>query len=341
MVEDYLDGKLHVFDKDWPELPFAHREHIGCTVDYVAGRNRYMGYLISLGIYSFKGVKVGLDCANGASWNIAKSVFDALGADTYVINNKPNGTNINNNAGSTHIEGLQKFVVEKGLDVGFAYDGDADRCLCVDEKGNVITGDHILYLVQTLYEKKLLTYPRTDSQFIMDDMEDTARQVISIVCRQLPLFSGVSITPDIARVTDNSKVTDHHAILPTVQLEKQDVFALPQSEQKILNLVGMRLLCATGEKHTYAETQISLSCEGYEFKTKGKTVVQNGWKSIEELFKASLKAKEKDDPVKSLPEVHEGDVLDSVSASVTEHFTTPPKQYTDVICYERGIRNRP
>ena len=117
LVEDYIDGKLHVFDKDWPELPFAHREHIGCTVDYVAGRNRYMGYLISLGIYSFKGVKVGLDCANGASWNIAKSVFDALGADTYVINNKPNGLNINNNAGSTHIEGLQKFVVEKGLDI--------------------------------------------------------------------------------------------------------------------------------------------------------------------------------------------------------------------------------
>ena len=136
LVEDYIDGKLHVFDKDWPELPFAHREHIGRTVDYVAGRNRYMGYLISLGIYSFKGVKVGLDCANGASWNIAKSVFDALGADTYVINNKPNGTNINNNAGSTHIEGLQKFVVENGLDVGFAFDGDADRCLCVDENGN-------------------------------------------------------------------------------------------------------------------------------------------------------------------------------------------------------------
>ena len=146
LVEDYLDGKLHVFDKDWPELPFAHREHIGCTVDYVAGRNRYMGYLISLGIYSFKGIKVGLDCANGSSWNIAKSVFDALGADTYVINNKPNGLNINNNAGSTHIEGLQKFVVENGLDVGFAFDGDADRCLCVDEKGNVITGDHILYI---------------------------------------------------------------------------------------------------------------------------------------------------------------------------------------------------
>ena len=115
-------------------------------VDYVSGRNHYMGYLISLGIYSFKGVKVGLDCANGSSWNIAKSVFDALGADTYVINAQPNGLNINNNAGSTHIEGLQKFVVEKGLDIGFAYDGDADRCLCVDEKGNVVTGDHILYI---------------------------------------------------------------------------------------------------------------------------------------------------------------------------------------------------
>ena len=191
------------------------------------------------------------------------------------------------------------------------------------------TAQQTLDLVQTLYEKKLLTYPRTDSQFITDDMEDTARQVISIVCRQLPLFSDISVTPDIARVTDNSKVTDHHAILPTVQLEKQDVSALPQSEQKILNLVGMRLLCATGEKHTYAETQISLSCEGYEFKTKGKTVVQNGWKAIEELFKSSLKTKEKDDPVKSLPEVHEGDVLDCVSASVTEHFTTPPKQYTE------------
>ena len=159
LVEDYIDGKLHVFDQDWPELPFAHREHIGCTVDYVAGRNRYMGYLISLGIYSFKGVKVGLDCANGSSWNIAKSVFDALGADTYVINAQPNGTNINNNAGSTHIEGLQKFVVEKGLDVGFAYDGDADRCLCVDEKGNVITGDHILYIYGCYMKErgKLLT----------------------------------------------------------------------------------------------------------------------------------------------------------------------------------------
>ena len=137
-VEDYIDGKI--------EIPIAERDDIGRTVDYVAGRNRYMGYLISLSKYSFKDVKVGLDVANGAAWQIAKSVFDALGAKTYVMNNDPDGYNINTDCGSTHIEHLQKFVVEKGLDVGFAYDGDADRCLCVDEKGNVITGDHILYI---------------------------------------------------------------------------------------------------------------------------------------------------------------------------------------------------
>ena len=147
LVEDYLDGKLELFGKHWTDLPYGRRDKVGCTVDYVSGRNRYIGYLISLGLYSFKGIKVGLDCANGAAWNIAKSVFDALGAKTYVINAEPNGLNINTNAGSTHIEVLQKFVVDNGLDVGFAYDGDADRCLCVDEKGNVVSGDHILYVL--------------------------------------------------------------------------------------------------------------------------------------------------------------------------------------------------
>ena len=137
-VEDYIDGKI--------EIPVAERENIGRTVDYVAGRNRYIGYLISMSKYSFKGVKVGLDVSNGAAWQIAKGVFDALGAKTYVINDNPDGFNINTNCGSTHIEYLQKFVVEKGLDVGFAYDGDADRCLAVDEKGNVVTGDHIIYM---------------------------------------------------------------------------------------------------------------------------------------------------------------------------------------------------
>ena len=146
LVEDYIDGKLEAFGHKWEELPLAKREQIGRTVDHVSGRNRYIGYLISLGMYSFKGVKVGLDCANGSSWNIAKNVFDALGAKTYVINADPDGYNINTNAGSTHIEVLQKYVVENGLDIGFAYDGDADRCLCVDEKGNVVTGDLILYI---------------------------------------------------------------------------------------------------------------------------------------------------------------------------------------------------
>ena len=147
LVEDYLDGKLELFGRTWTELPYAVREKVGCTVDYVAGRNRYIGYLISLGLFSFRGLKVGLDCANGAAWNIAKAVFDALGAKTYVINASPNGLNINKDAGSTHIEGLQKFVVENGLDIGIAYDGDADRCLCVDEKGDVVSGDHILYIL--------------------------------------------------------------------------------------------------------------------------------------------------------------------------------------------------
>ena len=146
LIEAYLDGEVELFGEKYSEVPYAHKEKIGRTVDYVSGRNRYVGYLISLVMYSFKGVKVALDCANGSSWNIAKSVFDALGAKTYVINADPNGTNINNNAGSTHIEGLQKYVVEEGMDVGFAYDGDADRCLCVDEKGQVVDGDAILYV---------------------------------------------------------------------------------------------------------------------------------------------------------------------------------------------------
>ena len=146
LIESYLDGHLEAFDRQWQELPLARRDQIGRTVDHIAGRNRYIGYLIGLGMHSFKGMKIGLDCANGSAWNIAKNVFDAMGAKTYVINAEPDGYNINTNAGSTHIEVMQKFVLDNGLDVGFAYDGDADRCLCVDEKGNVITGDHILYI---------------------------------------------------------------------------------------------------------------------------------------------------------------------------------------------------
>lgn len=138
-IEKYLDGEM-------AELPFATREKIGCTVDYAAGRNRYMGYLMSLAIYSFKGMRIGLDAANGSAWSLAKSIFDALGAKTYVIHAEPDGLNINNSCGSTHIESLCELVKREHLDAGFAFDGDADRCLCVDENGNVINGDHILYI---------------------------------------------------------------------------------------------------------------------------------------------------------------------------------------------------
>ena len=146
-VEKYLDGLL-------PEAPYATREHIGRTVDHSAGRNRYIGYLISLATHSYKGVQVGLDCANGSTWMIAKSVFDALGAKTYVINNQPSGLNINQDCGSTHIGRLQALVKEKGLDVGFAFDGDADRCLAVDETGRLIDGDLILYIYGVYMKKR-------------------------------------------------------------------------------------------------------------------------------------------------------------------------------------------
>ena len=191
------------------------------------------------------------------------------------------------------------------------------------------TAQQTLDLVQSLYEKKLLTYPRTDSQFITEDMESTAHQVIGIVSRKLPLFEGIAHKPDIGRITNNAKVTDHHAIIPTVQLENQDLTELPESEQKIIRLIAMRLLSATGEKHIYDETSVTLTCEGYEFKAKGKTVVQDGWKAIERCFKETLKSKEKDEPERSLPSLNEKDILSSVDASVTEHYTSPPKPYTE------------
>lgn len=138
-IEEYLD-------REEDDLPLATKENIGKTIDYVLGRNRYLGYLISLATRSFKNMKVGIDCANGSAHQIANAVYSALGARTFVINAEPDGTNINNNCGSTHIEGLQRFVVDNGLDVGFAFDGDADRCMAVDEKGNVVDGDRILYV---------------------------------------------------------------------------------------------------------------------------------------------------------------------------------------------------
>ena len=160
-VEDYIDGKL--------EIPFAVKDDIGCTVDYAAGRNRYIGYLISLATRSYKNMKVGLDCANGSAWMIAKSVFDALGAKTYVINAEPNGININTNAGSTHIEVLQSFVKENNLDVGFAFDGDADRCIAVDDTGAVIDGDLILYVCGTYMKERGMLHNNTIVTTVMSN----------------------------------------------------------------------------------------------------------------------------------------------------------------------------
>lgn len=170
LIEDYIDGNFENFDISGDDLPLASRDKIGCTVDYVAGRNRYVGYLISVAANSYRDFKVGLDCANGSSWMIAKSVFDALGAQTYIINAAPDGLNINEQAGSTHIDVLKKYVREKHLDIGFAFDGDADRCIAVDEKGNIINGDHILYIIANRLRSKELLPNNTVVTTIMSNM---------------------------------------------------------------------------------------------------------------------------------------------------------------------------
>lgn len=191
------------------------------------------------------------------------------------------------------------------------------------------TAQQTLDLVQSLYEKKLLTYPRTDSQYITEDMSETVRRVISIVCRSLPTFRGYGDRPNIQRITDNSKVTDHHAIIPTVQLESQDISGLPKTERQILELVSMRLLCAAGEKHVYNETKVTLTCEGYNFEAKGKTIIENGWKSIDRLYIAALRGSDKESSENILPEFKENDILLDVKSSISEHFTSPPKAYTE------------
>lgn len=162
LIEKYIDNNT--------DLPLALRDKIGKTVDYVSGRNRYIGYLISLGVHSFKGMRIGLDCANGSAWYIAKAVFEALGATVYLIGAEPNGTNINYNVGSTHMDAISDFVKEKRLDAGFAFDGDTDRCLCVDENGNIIDGDRILYIAGKHLKKKGLLKGDTIVSTVMSNM---------------------------------------------------------------------------------------------------------------------------------------------------------------------------
>lgn len=169
-IEMYLDRNLAGLGIEGDDLPLATGENVGRSIDYAAGRNRYIGYLISVAAESFKNYRVGLDCANGSAWMIARCVFEALGAKTYVINADPDGININRDAGSTHIEGLKKFVVENGLDAGFAYDGDADRCIAVDERGNELNGDHIIYIFAKLLKQKRQLINNTVVTTVMSNM---------------------------------------------------------------------------------------------------------------------------------------------------------------------------
>ena len=179
-IEAYLDGRIG-------ELPLATRENIGRTVDYAAGRNRYTGYIISLAKNSYRGVKVGLDSSNGSTWMLAKNIFDTLGAETYVIGNAPNGLNINENCGSTHIEALRELVVEKKLDIGFAFDGDADRCLAVCENGDVLTGDHILWIC---------------ARYMKAEGKLTKNTVVSTVMSNMGLYSALKSEGIESVVTD-------------------------------------------------------------------------------------------------------------------------------------------
>ena len=169
-IELYLDGKLEELGITTPDIPFATGADLGQIVDYAAGRNRYIGYLISLSGYSFKNFRIGLDCANGSAWMIAKSVFDALGAKTYTIGASPDGLNINREAGSTHIEVLAKYVKENQLDIGFAFDGDADRCIAVDERGEVVNGDHMMYILARELQKKDQLVNNTVVTTVMSNM---------------------------------------------------------------------------------------------------------------------------------------------------------------------------
>lgn len=194
------------------------------------------------------------------------------------------------------------------------------------------TAKQTLEYTQSLYEKKLATYPRTDSQFLSDDMGQTAEGVIEAVFHSLMFEENKAPRPDIKRILNSKKVTDHHAIIPTMEIAKADLAALPETERKILSLVANRLLCATGEKHLYETVKVEFSCNGHTFAVSGKSVTHNGWKSFEDAFKRSFKIsgnQEEEKEEKKLPELSEGQAFDSVQTKISEHFTSPPKHFTE------------
>ena len=196
------------------------------------------------------------------------------------------------------------------------------------------TAKQTLEYTQSLYEKKLCTYPRTDSQFLSDDMEQTAKSVIEAIFDSLMLEESVIFNPDIKRVLNSKKVTDHHAIIPTLEIVKSDLAALPETERKILSLIANRLVCATAEKHLYENVNAEFVCGDYVFRASGKSVLKDGWKSFEKSFKHSFMIKEeKEAEEKRLPEINEGMTFDGVQTKVSEHYTTPPKHFTeDLYC---------
>jgi len=193
------------------------------------------------------------------------------------------------------------------------------------------TAKQTLDYAQTLYEKRLLTYPRTDSRFLTDDMEQTAAGIVAGIVPVLPFMEGAAFSPNISRVLDSSKVSDHHAIIPTAEFVKQGFSGLADSERKLLSLVCCKLLCAVAPAHEYEAVTAGFTCAGYEFTAKGKTVLSPGWKDIDRRFRASLKtdADEAGEAIAELPAITEGQVFEDVAASVTEHYTSPPKPYTE------------
>ena len=192
------------------------------------------------------------------------------------------------------------------------------------------TAKQTLEYTQSLYEKKLCTYPRTDSQYLSDDMEQTAGNVIEAIFSSILFEENRMFNPDIKRVLNSKKVTDHHAIIPTMEIAKADLAALPETERKILSLVANRLLCATGEKHLYETVKAELSCGDYTFATSGKSVLKNGWKDFEDTFKRSFKTMEdKEQEDKKLPELSKGQTFDGVQTKISVHYTTPPKHFTE------------
>lgn len=239
------------------------------------------------------------------------------------IRKKVAGACLNGQALVTSVAKEEKTVAQPKLYDLTTLQRDANRLFG-------FTAKQTLEYTQSLYEKKLCTYPRTDSQYLSDDMEKTARNVIKAIFSSILFEENMMFNPDIKRVLNSKKVTDHHAIIPTMEIAKADLAALPETERKILSLVANRLLCATGEKHLYETVKAELSCGSYTFTTSGKSVLKNGWKDFEDAFKRSFKTTEdKVQEDKKLPELSEGQTFDGVQTKISEHYTNPPKHFTE------------